>query len=138
MKKLALLAAAVMFSACAMPQGGMKKSGGGMFAKPAQQETLQYVDEMVEVVTEPAGAAVNINDTFAGNAPVSMSVRRYWRGRPGMMVLDPVKVEALSSGPGQCTQRGLYGAGSAKLPSPVSLNMMNCSAASPVSRTRGK
>lgn len=138
MKKLTLFAIAVMFSACAMPQGGMKKSGGGLLAKPVQQESLQYVDEVVEVVTEPAGAAVNINGVFAGNAPVSLSVRRYWRGQPGNLVLDPVKVEALASEQGQCTQSGVYGQGSAKAPSPVRLLMTNCDVPPASNRPRAK
>lgn len=129
MRKLLFAAAVLPLAACAMPQGGMmKQAGGSPFTKPGPQPTQYYVDEVVEIVTEPAGAAVNVNDVYAGNAPVKVSVRRYWRGEPGSMVLDPVKVEALGAGGGQCTQGGLYGEGSQKAPSPVRLLMTNCAA----------
>jgi hypothetical protein len=130
MKKLALFAMAVLFSACAMPQGGTKKSGGGLFANLAQPaQTDQFVDEAVEVVTDPAGARVQINGGLIGFSPVKASVRRYWRGAPGNMTLDAVTIEAQAAAPGQCDQAGIFGEGSRKVPSPVLFNMTACAAA---------
>lgn len=122
------MTAALALAACAVPQqGGTKRAGGAsLFGNIGQAPTQYFVDEVVDVATEPAGAAVNVNDVFAGNSPVRVTVRRYWRGQPGSMTLDPVKVEALGSGPGQCTQSGLFGQGSQKAPSPVRLYMTNC------------
>lgn len=136
MRHVIALGIAVMLAACAIPQGGMVKrgAGGGLFAnlgKPLVQETGSFVDEMLDVVTEPAGARVQINDAFMGYAPVRASVRRYWRGNPGNMTLDQVKIEALPEADGQCVQGGLFGEASRKVPSPVRFNMGMCSAAAP-------
>ena len=132
MRNVIVLGMAVMLAACAIPQGGMVKrgAGGGLFANlvnPAVQETGSFVDEMLDVVTEPAGARVQINDAFMGYAPIKASVRRYWRGNPGNMALDQVKIEALPVSGGQCVQGGLFGEASRKVPSPVRFNMTVCS-----------
>ncbi len=132
MNKFVLLAMAVVFTACAMPQQGAakKRGGGGLFAnisQPAQAE--QFVDEVVDVITDPAGARVQINGGQIGFSPVRSTVRRYWRGEPGSMTLDPVTVEAQAAAPGQCDQSGIFGEGSTKVPSPVRFSMTSCSAA---------
>ena len=139
MKKLALLGMmAVLFTACAMPQGGMKKSGGmglfGTVAQPVQSD--QFVDEAVEVVTDPAGMRVNINGGLVGYSPVKAAVRRYWRGEPGNMTLDPVAIEALAAAAGQCDQSGIFGDASTKVPAPVRFNMAACAAAQPAAVER--
>ena len=133
MKKLALLGMAVLFSACAMPQGTVhKKGGGGLFSNLSQPaQTDQFVDEAVEVVTDPAGARVQINGGLIGFSPVKTSVRRYWRGVPGSMTLDAVTIEAQAAASGQCDQSGIFGEGSRKVPAPVRFNMAACSAPQP-------
>ncbi len=130
MKKLVLFGAAVVLAACAMPQGTAKNtSNGGFFGQMSAVQPDQFVDEVVEVITEPAGARVQINGGLIGFSPAKATVRRYWRGQPGDMTLDAVTVEALAAAPGQCDQSGIYGEGSRKVPSPVRLSMTACSAA---------
>ncbi|OGR68634.1 MAG: hypothetical protein A2081_03575 [Elusimicrobia bacterium GWC2_61_19] len=124
MKNLILISAAVLLAACAMPQGGMKR-GGSPFVEP---ETGPFVEENIEVITAPAGAQVLVNDGFMGYAPVKAVVRRYWRGEPGNMVLDQVKIEAQPIAAGHCAQGGYFGAGSSKVPAPVRFNMTACAA----------
>ncbi len=135
MKNLILSAAVVMLSACEMRQGGMyRKSGGGnVFGDMAKsaQETRQYVDETVQVVTDPAGASVQVNDGFVGYSPVKTMVRRYWNGEPGSMVLDTVKIDVAPAADGQCAQGGVFGEGSRKLPVPVRFSMTNCPEGAP-------
>jgi hypothetical protein len=93
-------------------------------AQPVQQ---QYsIDEPVEVSTEPPGARIQVNDAFAGYAPVRTVVRRLWHGEPGRMVLDTVKIEALPVAAGQCVQTGFFGQNSAKTPPRVSFSMTDC------------
>ncbi len=144
MKNLILALAVAMLAACEMQQGGMhRKAGGGnvfsSMSKPAQG-TQPYVDETVEVVTDPPGASVQVNDGFVGYSPAKAVVRRFWNGEPGSMVLDTVKIEALPVSDGQCAQSGVFGEGSRKLPLPVRFSMTNCSAEAPayapVSRKR--
>ncbi|MDA8244532.1 MAG: hypothetical protein M0025_10495 [Elusimicrobia bacterium] len=120
--------------ACAIPQPGMygaspyaKKPVSSFFGQ--QQEAAPYVDETVDVVSYPPGARIQVNDAFAGYAPVRYSVRRLWRGQPGMMTLDTVKIEALPVAAGQCVQGGFYGQGNQKVPSPVSFTMTSCAPA---------
>jgi len=131
MKNLILMAVAVTLAACAMPQGGMKRAGSpklfGNIVQPAQ-ETAAFVEETIEVVTAPVGARVLVNDGFIGYAPVKALVRRYWRGEPGNMVLDQVKIDAQPVAAGHCAQGGLFGGGSTKVPSPVRLDMTACAA----------
>jgi hypothetical protein len=131
MNKLVLLGMAVLFAACAMPQGSVHKKGGGnIFGGLSQTaQTDKFVDEAVEVGTDPAGARVQINGGLVGVSPVKVMVRRYWRGDPGSMTLDPVTIEALAAAPGQCDQSGIFGEGSRKVPSPVRFSMTSCSAA---------
>ena len=57
MKNLILIGAAAALAACVMPEGGMTNLRGGFMMKKTAQETQPYVDETVEVVTVPAGAA---------------------------------------------------------------------------------
>lgn len=130
MKTLFIALAASALCACAMPQPGMRGQGflGAAFSpSPAAAESAEdYVDESVYVITEPAGARIHVNDVFAGYAPVRYDVRRFWRGDPGHMVLDSVKVEALPVAGGQCVQSGIYGGGSNRVPSPVTFDMTAC------------
>jgi len=140
MKIVMLLAVSALFPACAMPQGGMKRSvggPGGAVSRPAQQ---QYsVDETVDIVTEPPGAKILVNDAFVGYAPVKADVRRTWRGDPRyQMTLDTVKIEALPIEAGQCAQSGVFGQGSVKTPPQVRFNMASCAAAAPVRAARRK
>lgn len=131
MNKVMVLGAVLMFSACAMPQGGMKRSGGlfDNLKQPAQQSQQYFVDETVEVITEPPGARILVNDASAGYAPVKAAVRRMWRGDPRYpMTLDTVKIEALPVGAGQCVQTGIYGQNSGKTPPQVRFTMTNCAA----------
>jgi hypothetical protein len=135
MKNLMLAVAVAMLAACAMPQGGMamKKRGGGgsLFGAMNQQAqpTDAYVDEVIEIVTAPPGSAVLVNDGQVGYSPVKVSVRRYWRGEPGNMALDIVKVSAIPpSADGRCVQSAVFGQNNAKVISPVRLDMYNCSA----------
>ncbi|MDA8130911.1 MAG: hypothetical protein M0011_05340 [Elusimicrobia bacterium] len=120
-------------SACAMPQPG--RYGASPAAKKPlpfmsqPQESAPYVDETVDVASEPPGARIQVNDGFAGYAPLRYRVRRLWRGQPGMMTLDPVKIEALPVAAGQCVQGGFYGQGNQRVPSPVNFTMTNCAPA---------
>lgn len=127
----------VFFAACAMPQGGMmmkRKGGGGMFnsigqqpAQQAQPAAQTFVDESFEVVTDPPGARIMVNNTNYGNSPVQVVVRRLWRGDPNYpMTLDTVKVEALPVVAGQCIQTVVYGDKAGKTPPKVKFNMTNC------------
>ena len=130
-KSVFVLGAAVLLAACAMPQGGMKKGSGGtgIFGNKQAAQPDQFVDEAVEVVTDPAGARVQINGGLIGFSPVRSTVRRYWRGQPGSMTLDAVTVEAQAAAAGQCDQSGIFGEGSTKVPAPVRFSMTSCSAA---------
>jgi hypothetical protein len=121
----------LMFSAaCAIPQqGGMKRSGGlfGPAGAPAQPRSQYVVDETVDVLTDPPGARILINDAPAGYAPVKAAVRRLWRGDPAYpMTLDTVKIEALPVAAGQCVQTGIFGQNSGRTPPQVRFNMTNC------------
>lgn len=134
MNKLILLTFVLIFSGCAMPQPGMmgKKRPGGYLGdmKPAPQSRQSFVDEQVEVLTEPPGARIHINDVFVGYSPVKAPVRRMWRGDPRYpLVLDTVKIEALPVAAGQCVQTGIFGQNATKTPPQVSLNMAACSPA---------
>ncbi|MCX5791148.1 MAG: hypothetical protein NTY45_02865 [Elusimicrobia bacterium] len=140
MKISILLAVPALFAACAMPQGAMKRGAGepgGAAAQPAQQ---QYsVDETVDIVTDPPGAKIFVNDAFVGYAPVKADVRRTWRGDPRyQMTLDNVKIEARPVEAGQCAQSGIFGQGSVKSPPQVRFNMSSCAAAAPVRARRKK
>jgi hypothetical protein len=137
MRNLMLAAAVTLLAACAIPQGGMgvKRVGGSPFM---QVETGPFVEETVEVVTFPAGAQVQVNEGFVGYAPVKALVRRYWRGQPGSMVLDQVKIEALPVAAGHCAQGGYFGTNSTKVPSPVRFNMTACAAQPSYSQPAGK
>jgi len=126
MKNLLLPVFLLFLAACAVPQGSVKRSGAGIFGTIGPAAEGPYVDEIIEVVTEPAGAKVQVNDDFAGYAPVRYNVRRLWRGEPGRMTLDTVKIEALPVAPGHCAQSGIYGQHSLKVPFPVRLTMTNC------------
>jgi len=135
MNKLFLAGTVLLFSGCAMPQQGMMMKKGGIvrhMAEPVQQPRQFFVDEVIEVLTEPAGARIHINDAFAGYSPVKAPVRRMWRGDPQYpMTLDLVKIEALPVGAGQCVQTGVFGQNSAKTPPQVSFNMTACAPAQP-------
>jgi hypothetical protein len=135
MKHLLLALAAVALCACAMPQGAAK--GGNPWAGLGAKRTMaaqqpaapSYVDEVIDVVTEPPGARILVNEAPVGTSPLRYSVRRLWRGQPGYMALDTVKVEALPTAAGQCVQTGIYGQGATKVPAPVSFNMTSCAPA---------
>lgn len=126
MKNLLLPVFLLFLAACAVPQGGAKRSGAGIFGTIGPAADQPYVDEIIEVVTEPAGAKVQVNDDFAGYAPVRYNARRFWRGEPGRMTLDTVKIEALPVAAGQCVQSGIYGQHSLKVPFPVRFTMTSC------------
>ncbi|HBW22762.1 MAG: hypothetical protein A2X28_05170 [Elusimicrobia bacterium GWA2_56_46] len=133
MDKIILLGIALVFSAaCAMPQGGMvKKRRGGLFdgigQESAQQQAQPSVDETFEVITEPPGARIMVNNANYGNSPVRVTVRRMWRGDPNYpMILDTVKVEAFPVESGQCVQTGIFGQNAAKTPPQVRFNMASC------------
>lgn len=131
-KDLIMFAALSALCACAIPQPDGTTLFGGMSPKKRaiaapQPATTQYVDEVVNVVTDPPGARIQINDAFAGYSPLKYPVRRYWRGQmPDTLVLDMVKVEALPVFSGQCVQSGMYGENNKVLPSPVSFRMADC------------
>ncbi len=131
MKNALLAASFLLLAACAVPQGGMKRSGAGIFGTIGPAADQPFVDEIIEVVTEPAGARVEVNGDFAGYAPVRYTARRLWRGEPGRMTLDTVKIEALPAAAGQCVQSGTYGQHSLKVPFPVRFTMTSCVAAQP-------
>ena len=123
----ALLAVSLLFlAACAVPQGGAKRSGAGIFGTIGPAADGPFADEIIEVITEPAGAKVQVNDDFAGYAPVRYNVRRLWRGEPGNMTLETVKIEALPVAGGHCAQSGVYGQHNLKVPFPVRFNMTSC------------
>lgn len=135
MKELAIFIFAAGLCGCAIPQPGMTRGNpwAGFGAKRssvmAQPAAAEYVDEVIDVVTEPPGARIHVNDAFVGHAPVRYAVRRLWRGSPGYMVLDSVKVEALPVAGGQCVQSGVFGEASRKVASPVTFNMAACAPA---------
>ena len=120
---------ALLLAACAVPQGGAKRSGPGIFGTIGPTADQPFVDEIIEVVTEPAGARIEVNGDFAGYSPVRYTARRLWRGEPGRMTLEPVKIDALPVAGGQCAQSGTYGQYNLKVPFPVRFNMTNCAAA---------
>lgn len=134
MKKLLLPLAAAGLCACAIPQPGMYGSspygGFGMkraLAEPPQQEAAAaYVNEVIDIATEPPGARILVNDVPAGNSPLRHTVRRLWRGEPPYMALDTVKIEAFPVTGGHCVQSGIYGQNNLKVPSPINFNMANC------------
>lgn len=133
MRDLLLGCSALCLCGCAMPQPGASANPffGGMVKRSAaaEQPSQQYVDEAIDVVTEPPGARIHVNDAFVGHAPVRYTVRRLWRGQPGYMVLDTVKVEALPTAAGQCVHSGIYGEASTKVQSPVTFSMSDCAPA---------
>lgn len=139
-KNLLLVPALGLLCACAIPQPGMYGNSvyGGLGAKraspfmaPQQQAAPEFVEELVEVVTEPPGARIHINDALAGHSPLQYTVRRFWRGQPGYMALDTIKVEALPVAGGQCVQSGVYGQNNQKAPAPVRFVMTDCRPAAP-------
>lgn len=140
MKLVLSIVVAALLSSCAMPQGGRKRGGGVFGGAGAQQAQQQYfVDETVDVVTEPPGAKIFVNDAFVGNAPVKAAVRRTWRGDPrATMTLDTVKIEAQPVEAGQCAQSGVFGQNSVKSPPQVRFNMTSCAAPAPVRARRRK
>ena len=118
-------------AACAIPQGGMvRKRSGGLFdsiSKPAPAQAQQFVNETFEVITDPPGARVMVNNSNFGNSPVQVTIRRMWRGEPGYpMILDTVKVEAFPVESGQCVQTGIFGQNAGKTPTQVRFNMASC------------
>jgi hypothetical protein len=132
MKKIILVGSLLTFSACAMPQqwgartpGAMKKTSP---QEAPQQEPQQFVDESIEVVTDPPGARILVNGSSAGYAPVTVKVRRLWRGGSGSpMMLDTVRLEAIPVvEDGQCAQISILGAGAAKTPAQVRFDMRLC------------
>ncbi len=138
MKNTALMLAAALLAACAMPQSGTygglgAKKGFGFGAKraaSAPEAQTGYIVESVDILTEPPGAVIHINGAAAGNSPVSAApVLRYWRGPAGAMVLDTVKVEAFPTAAGQCVQSVILGQNNTKAASPVRLVMTNCAPA---------
>jgi len=132
MKRTFLPMIVLALSACALPQQSMMMKTGGRRYAPAPQpvQAQQYfVDETVEVLSEPPGARIQVNDAFAGYAPARAAVRRFWRGEPGRMVLGMVKIEALPVAGGQCVQSGYFGQNSAKVPLQVSFTMTDCPSA---------
>ena len=127
MKNLVFIPVLLCFSACAVPQPGGGLSSKFLLANQAAQDSGQFIDEVLQINSDPAGARIQVNDAFAGNAPVSYTVRRYWRGQPGAMTLDMVKIEAIPTYQGECLQGGFYGQGNQKVPFPLSFRMANCS-----------
>jgi len=145
MNKIFIFSVVLTFSACMMPPGGMmkaRKGGGGLFGEMAQpvQQPQEFVDETVQVLTDPPGARIQVNDAFVGYSPVTTVVHRLWRGDPSYpMTLDTVKIEALPVAGGQCVQSGFFGQNASKTPSPVSFNMTACSASpAPAASEAGK
>jgi len=135
MKHFPLVLSLAALCACVMPEGAMK--GGNPWAAfgakrtvaPQQPAAPDYIDEVIEVVTEPPGARILVNEAPVGTSPLRYTVRRLWRGQPGYMALDTVKVEALPTAAGQCVQSGIYGQGATKVPALVSFNMTSCAPA---------
>lgn len=139
MKNLALAAAVTLLAACAIPQGGMKGGVGvprysGIQPKYPPALSKEHVDEVIDIFTEPAGARIHVNDSLVGYSPVRYMVRRFWRGAPGNMVLDLVKIEALPTAGGQCVQTGYYGEGARKVSTPVNFTMTDCAPAQPAGK----
>jgi len=127
MKKVFLALTLLGLSACMMPQPGMYGAKKSRRLSSGQAPSQSYVDEAITVETEPSGARIQVNDVFAGASPVKYTVRRFWRGQPGSMVLDTVKVEALPAVDGQCAQSGVFGEAARPLQVPVRFTMTNCS-----------
>ncbi|MBI5743483.1 MAG: hypothetical protein HY952_02930 [Elusimicrobia bacterium] len=127
MKHITLTLAVLLLAACAMPQpGGMVAKKRGFMESAGGVPTDQFVDEVVEVVTVPPGAQVRVNEGLVGVSPLKVSVRRYWQGQAGYLILDMVKIEALPAAAGQCMQSGVFGHNNLKVPSPVRFTMTNC------------
>lgn len=131
MKTIILVSALWMLAACAIPQGGMiqKRSGGlfGAMSQPSPEPAQQFVNETFDVITDPPGARVMVNNSNFGNSPVQVTIRRMWRGEPGYpMILDTVKVEAFPVEAGQCVQTGIFGQNAGKTPPQVRFNMASC------------
>jgi len=130
-KTIILISALGMLAACAIPQGGMiqKRSGSlfGAMNQPAPAQAQEFVNETFEVITDPPGARVMVNNSNFGNSPVQVTIRRMWRGEPGYpMILDTVKVEAFPVEAGQCVQTGIFGQNAGKTPPQVRFNMASC------------
>ncbi|MCM2266366.1 MAG: hypothetical protein NDI60_01180 [Elusimicrobiales bacterium] len=125
MKHFLLFAAVSLLAACAVPQGGpgMKR---GFLESAGGAPTSQFVDEVIEVITVPPGAQVNVNETPAGVSPLKVSVRRYWRGKAGYLILDMVKIEALPVAAGQCMRSAVLGQNNLRAPATVTLDMASC------------
>ncbi len=146
MRIFILLIVSASFSACAIPQqGGMKGGLLGSMSRPVgmkrrqpQQpppESQYVVNESVEVITEPPGARIFVNDASVGFAPVKTEVRRLWRGDPAYpMTLDTVKIEAMPVAAGQCVQSATFGQNSGKTPPQVQFNMTACAPAQPAGK----
>lgn len=143
-RTIAAIMAAAALAACAVPDGAMKGSSllsgtAVRRAAPAQALPDQYVVESVDIISEPPGAAIMINGASVGNAPLgAVALRRYWRGQPGAMVLDTVKVEAFPTAAGQCVQGGIYGQNNSKVQSPLRFVMTNCVTYAPPQPTGSK
>lgn len=135
MKHFLLLLSAAALCACAVPPPGTYGrsvyTGLGKKGAPSlePQQNDKYVVETVEIVSRPPGARIHINDALAGYAPVTGPVLRYWRGQPGYMTLDTVKIEALPTAAGQCVQGGIYGQNNSKVQSPLIFDMTKCAPA---------
>jgi hypothetical protein len=126
MKTIILFGAVLTFSACAVPQPGGSDPGAIKKASP-QQAPQKFVEESIEVVTDPPGARILVNGSNAGYAPVTVKARRLWRGDPGSpMMLDTVRLEAIPVADGQCAQIRIFGAGAAKTPPQISFDMHLC------------
>jgi len=134
-RNLLFAAALAVLSACAVPPHGTygrsMYTGLGKKGAPSlePQQNDKYVMETVEIVSQPPGARIHINDALAGYAPVTGPGLRYWRGPAGAMVLDTVKIEALPTAAGQCVQGGIYGHNNVKIQSPLIFDMTKCAPA---------
>jgi hypothetical protein len=135
MNQFSLFLVALFLGGCAIPQpggyGGSAVYGGlgtkrSFVRQAAPQASQQYIDEALEIATEPPGARILVNDAAVGVSPLRYTVRRLWRGQPGNMTLDTVKIEALPTAAGQCVQSGIFGEASRKVASPVSFTMAAC------------
>lgn len=144
MSRLPLFLALACLAGCMVPpQGTYGRSiytGLGRSGAPSlePQQNDKYVVETVEIVSRPPGARIHINGALAGYAPVTGPVLRYWRGQPGYMTLDTVKIEALPTAAGQCVQGGIYGHNNVKVQSPLVFDMTNCGAAPAAPAQPGK
>ena len=56
--------------------------------------------QVIEIISDPAGARIEINDEYMGDAPVTVNFKR----RMQWGILDEVHINALPKGPG-CAQR---------------------------------